>query len=243
MVEMEIGSFPPIALAPSLAKKGLKLPVALLEASGSRHWEGLKILRAFGLSWEQASLLQQEIVGRGDFDGILDLRPIFEAIPNDPRLPVISQGIQGMHPYLRNDFSKKEDTPEVGRFYFDMCVRLGASSPAIVEEFCSWLYDQKKVFGLAAPKKRRRDWPFFARDLIVFSLDLQKPRWTIEDIDIQLAHIGLPMLNEMREDESEKGEFRKGDLKAIRRKIVFDVKKLVERYKKLPVFHGQPKCH
>src|SRR5579862_9652428 len=131
MLVLEPGSFPPITLAPILAKKGLKLPVALLEASGSPYWERLKILRAFGLSAEQANLLQLEIVGLEDFDGVLDLCPKFEAIPNDPRLPFVRRETLGV---VKNDFSGKKDVPEFGRIFYDMCVWLGAPSAEIEEQ-------------------------------------------------------------------------------------------------------------
>jgi hypothetical protein len=238
MVEMEIGSFPPITLAPILAKKGLKLPVALLEASGCPYWEGPKVFMAFGLSREQASLLQREIVGRGDFSGILDLYPPFEAIPKDSQLPAVSPPKAYIH---KNDFSKKKDMPELGAFFFEICVRFEANSDEIEKLFLYWFGKQKKALGFGPSKKRRRSWPFFVRDLIVFSLSRQIPKWTIADIDILLSHIGLPMLKKMRKDEPKKDEFRKGELKMIRRKIVFDVRRLIDRYKRMPVFRGRPK--
>jgi hypothetical protein len=144
--------------------------------------------------------------------------PPFTAIPrnrNLPRYPPKSWGS-----FLWEDSLR--DSPASGAFSFDFHICLSEPSETIERYFRHWLREQKRLFGLGylRPDKDVRN-EIFKRDLVVFAMS-RPPRWSIEDIEVQLKYLGLPPL--IRETAHPKVKHRKNgrtsDPKAARREIV-----------------------
>ena len=99
------------------------------------------------------------------------------------------------------------------------------------------LLDRKRSENLVpAPGRFRCKSDFFRRDLVVFALS-EDPLWSVADIDLQLAFMGLPKLTTVwMQPTRDKRRAGHTDPKAARRKIVYKTRKLIWNYGKIAVF-------
>ena len=214
------------SLAPKLLKKHLKLPAAFQSRGSRLLGDSLEqaILVSSGLSLAQADwLLSDALPIKG-----LRQSPKFEAIQRDAK-PSEKKSFTQEDDFLRFDFDHCPDMPEFGIHYFKARIRVDAEIEQVTQEFKQWFRNQQKKFGRGRPDRRRRSRARFLRDLVVYALSNDK-NWSVEDIDEQLNYMSLPSLMSPENDQA--SPLTRG-IKEIRRKLVFQINKLLRHYRQI----------
>lgn len=223
------------ALAPELAKLGLRLP-SYFSYAGREGAIPLQIviLHHFGLTTTQLKFM----VSWWSHD---DLRVFnrLKLIPRNKRLA--APGALPENVFLR-------DHPENATFVYETALPLGTPVEVAKKDFVRLFKAEKRRFGLnlLRPDKNVLHMPTFLRDLVVLALSEQRQRWTAEEINRQLSHMRLPSISAsipnafgaLRRYRKEK-EPGKRDPKTDRRDIVRKMKRRLKLVKESPLFASE----
>jgi hypothetical protein len=227
-------------LAPSLEKKGLRLPPAFVP---NRHLYPIQLERnlllSFGLTEVQVAFFLVR-----NYHTKLSKRPTFFAVPKDPRLPRVPCSPSAGDPI------PTEDDPIMSRFRLDAVVDISAPTSELVADYLKLIRALKKIWKLdfCRPDKALLHRPTFLRDLIVLALTV-RCGWPVNDVDTQLQFMGLPLISARRPNA--RGVFRRysrnrpqrvPDTKMACKEIVRATRKRIREILEAEVFVSMSRC-
>lgn len=127
----------------------------------------------------------------------------------------------------------KPDSPTHNSF--KVCCDLTASRFRVTRDFERLCAKKRREHLVPDPPRFRCRPDSFKRDLFVYVL--RKDRlWTVANIDLQLGKMNLPKLADVWQPGEDKWRAGLTEAKAARRKIVYRISKLIERYYGIEVF-------
>ena len=214
----------PLTLSFNLVKKRLKLPTVVAEAD-PLHYEH-SLLIGFGLPNECADLLVSRLQL---LDGIIENRcKAFVGRPKNLLLGLsCSDSLIGLAYNYHPNWNDIPDNPQTGYIAVDGLIKAGLPRRVAERDFGDFYMQMNQAMGLPLSKIDPKKAAFIRRDLTVYAFRDDKT-WTAADLDIQLGHMGFPLLAATKRRV---GRNRAGkgytEAKDARRKIVCIIGKLL----------------